>query len=186
MKGNRLVLAAALVLVVVPAAAHAALVSFTTTIDCPQAAATIGNPCTCPPGSGTGSGTLAFDTVSKMVSFSITTSGTSAGEIFSHVHGPGAPATAAAPILFGLPPGDPKVGTYGPLSGAEETDMLADLHYFNLHTGTCPIGEIRGQIVQAPAPSIPLLSTWGVVALAVLLLGGLAAAVVVRRQRAVA
>ena len=145
MKEIRLVLAATLVLVVAPAVAHAAAISFTTTIDCPQAAATIGNPCTCPPGSGTGSGTLTLDSVSKLVTFSITTSGTSAPELFTHVHGPGAPATAAAPVLFALPLGDPKVGTYGPLSAAQETDMLADLHYFNLHTSTCSGGEIRAR-----------------------------------------
>ncbi|MGH7787345.1 MAG: CHRD domain-containing protein [Candidatus Binatia bacterium] len=92
-------------------------------------------------------GTFQLDTFTSMVSFNITQTGAPLGtpELFSHVHrgAIGVPG----PIAFGLPGGNPKIGSYGPLSAAQIIDMKTGQHYVNIHSGGFPSGEIRGQIL---------------------------------------
>ena len=107
--------------------------------------------------SGTGSGTLTLD-AGKMLSFNITFSGLSGTESAAHIHGP-ATVVQNAGVQFPLPLGDPKVGSVGPLSLAQEADLNAGLYYVNIHTDVAPGGEIRGQIlVQAVDAQA---ATWG-------------------------
>jgi hypothetical protein len=55
-----------------------------------------------------------------------------------------------AGVRFGLPAGNPKVGSVGPLTAAFEAELNAGLWYVNIHTTFRPGGEIRGQVLTAP------------------------------------
>ena len=67
----------------------------------------------------------------------------------AHIHD--GPVGVSGPILFTLS-GGPSVwsGTTPVLSASEKADLLASGLYFNVHSGTFPGGEIRGQIVPMP------------------------------------
>ena len=76
----------------------------------------------------------------------------------AHLHGPATPGVgdpAVIPIAGapGPPPpghsplGIPYVGTVGPLTLGQEADLLAGLVYVRIHTGFCPPGELRGQLM---------------------------------------
>jgi hypothetical protein len=95
----------------------------------------------------TGSGTFTLDDVSGIATFNITHNCCASGETVAHVHGPGAPGVPAG-IRYPLPaPGSPKVGSSPVLTPAEMADMLAGLHYVNIHSNAIMAGEIRGQIL---------------------------------------
>ncbi len=117
---------------------------------------------------GTGSGALALDTETGVVSYEITFTGLGSPENAAHVHGP-AEACAGAGILYGLPPGSPKVGISPALTAEEQADMRAGRHYVNIHSDNFSGGEIRGQIFEADP--IPTISEWGLAAMTLLVLG---------------
>ena len=154
--------------------AHADLIEFTTEVDGAQAADCAGTG-----SSGIGSGTLTLDTATGIVSFNITFSGLGSPESVAHVHGPAAECVGANSI-YGLPAGSPKIGSSPVLTAQEQADMLAGLHYVNIHSDTFSLGEIRGQIVQVPA--IPTISQWGLAIMTLLVVA--LAAIVIGRQRA--
>ena len=100
--------------------------------------------------SATGEGTFILrddDTFEYNIAFSPLAS----GELVSHVHGP-APAGQPAGVVFALPLGSPKVGSTGPLTPAQKSDLLAGLWYVNVHSNQFTSGEIRGQIVPQVVP----------------------------------
>lgn len=130
----------------VGAPASAALVHFVAN---PINAANECPPCTAQ--TGTGAGAFTLDTATGMVTYYIVH--TQPNEIASHVHGPAGPCPATAGVVFGLPLGSPKSGTYGPLTAAQQADMQANLHYVNIHSQQCTSGAIRGQIIRATAVS---------------------------------
>lgn len=100
-------------------------------------------------GGATGSGSFTIDTNTNTLSFNITTSGLTGGpETGAHIHGPAA-AGVNAPILFTLPLGASKSGTWN-YPEASEADILAGNMYVNVHTNLFPNGEIRGQILPTP------------------------------------
>jgi hypothetical protein len=91
-------------------------------------------------------------------------SGLAGTEVAAHIHGPALPgATAGVVFIFGG--GSPKVGTFGPLTAAQVTDLTNGLYYVNIHSTKFPNSEIRGQIVSAVNPcSVPTeQSSWGAV-----------------------
>ena len=124
---------------------------------------------------GTGTGSFTLDTITAVVSYNIEFSGLIGAETASHVHGP-APMCAGAGVLYGLPPGSPKIGSAILVGGAVQ-DMIDGLHYVNIHSTFNPGGEIRGQIILkipcpwdcadpadgsvATADLLALLSQWG-------------------------
>ena len=73
----------------------------------------------------------------------------------------------------------PKIGTSQPLAAQVQAEMIAGLHYVNIHTDDFVGGEIRGQI----SAIIPAVSTWG---LAVMTLLVLTAGTIVCARRRVA
>ena len=140
--------------------ARADLIEFTASLDGAQAAS-----CSGTGSSGTGSGTFTLDTATGIVSYNVTISGLGSAGTLAHVHGPAAECASATPV-YSLPPGSPKIGTSPPLTAKEQAEMIAGLHYVNIHTMDFVGGEIRGQIL---AP-IPTVSTWGLAAMALLVL----------------
>ncbi len=119
-----------------------------------------------PGASGAGSGTATLDTATNLFSWNFSYSGLAGTENNAHFH-LGAPGVPGG-IQLGLPPGSPKVGS-ATVSAGDETDILANLWYVNIHSTHSPGGEIRGQVVQVAA--VPLLPVSALGLLAALLLG---------------
>lgn len=71
-------------------------------------------------------------------------------ETAAHIHGLALPGTNAG-VLFPLPAGSPKVGTWN-YPEAQEQNILDGMMYVNIHTAFAPGGEIRGQIVSSVNP----------------------------------
>src|SRR5580765_7292204 len=94
---------------------------------------------------GTGGGYFVIDTDANQVNFWISFAGLSTPENAAHIHGFAGPGTPAG-VLFSLPAGNPKVGTWN-YTEPQEASILAGLCYVNIHTTANPGGEIRGQIV---------------------------------------
>jgi hypothetical protein len=135
-----LALATAFSLIALPAMAPAAIHNFdVASIDGAQET---------PPNASTstGSATLTLDDVTGIVTFNITHNCCGSGEILAHVHGPAGPGVPAG-IVYNLPLGSPKVGSSPVLSAQQQADMLAGLHYVNIHSNDFTGGEIRGQIL---------------------------------------
>ena len=163
---------AVLVSLVVVGVCHAEVLNFTTVIDGSQVENCTG---TSP---GTGSGTLTLDTDTGQVDYEITFSGMTGTETASHVHG-AAPECVNAGVVYGLPLGSPKIGTAF-LSPGQANDMIAGLHYVNIHSTLLPGGEIRGQVLLAGEEPIPTVSEWGMIGMTVLMVAG--GAIMFRRR----
>lgn len=99
---------------------------------------------------GTGSGTLNFDDVSNQLDWNISFGGLVGTQNNAHFHGPAAPGVTAG-IQFGLPLGSPLVGSTV-LTNTQETQLLGELWYLNIHSTSFGGGEIRGQLLLAPVP----------------------------------
>jgi len=98
---------------------------------------------------GTGGGYFVIDTDANTVNFWVSFAGLSTAETAAHIHGFIGPGTPAG-VLFSLPAGNPKVGTWN-YTEPQEASILAGLAYVNIHTTANPNGEIRGQIVPLNA-----------------------------------
>ena len=122
---------------------------------------------------GTGTGTMAYDDLTKQLSWDISFSGLSAGATASHFHGPAAPgvsATVQIPISLGAYINMTSGNLVGmaTLTSTQEADLLSDLWYINIHTNLYPGGEIRGQVQVVPLPAAIWLLGSGVLGLAAL------------------
>jgi hypothetical protein len=95
---------------------------------------------------------VTFDTVSKMLCYSITFNELGSDETAAHFHGPAAPGEAAG-IVFSITPvpGKSKNGCVGPLSTQHIRELSRGLWYINVHSVEFPAGEIRGQVLPIPA-----------------------------------
>jgi hypothetical protein len=144
-----------------PAAASAVIIPLSATIDCAQANAGAG---TCGAGgSGTGSATITLDTVSNLLSWNIQWSGLSAPITVAHFHGPALPSqNAGVQVNFGSISGlvSPSIGSTT-ISALQESDLLNDLWYINIHSTSFTGGEIRGQVTVIPEPATLMLVAVG-------------------------
>jgi hypothetical protein len=93
-----------------------------------------------------GEGVFVINTKNNTVKFNIKIRNLSSSEAGAHIHGP-AGVGANAGILFTLPAGNHKVGTWTYDESLEAT-ILGGMTYVNVHTVNFPAGEIRGQIVK--------------------------------------
>jgi hypothetical protein len=98
---------------------------------------------------GVGIGVFSVDTQTGNVDYRITFTGLTAPETMAHIHGFAFPGTPAG-ILFNLPTGSPKCGSFT-LSLAQQGFFLAGMAYVNIHTTAHSAGEIRGQINEPEA-----------------------------------
>ena len=105
----------------------------------------------CSGSTGTGTGSFTLDTDTGLVNYNIVFSGLIGAETQSHVHG-AAPMCVGAGVVYPLPLGSPKIGSTT-LNAAQMADMIAGLHYVNIHSSFNGSGEIRGQVVvKEPCP----------------------------------
>ncbi len=98
---------------------------------------------------GAGQALVTLDTVTKMISYTITFQGLSGPAAAAHFHGPaasGANAGVAVPI-GGKEPQSPVSGT-ATLTDDQIKQLEAGMWYVNIHTAANPGGEIRGQVVR--------------------------------------
>jgi CHRD domain len=136
-------------LLLVPMGAQAATISLFSSLDGAQAG--IASP-------GTGTGIVTYDDVSNLLSWDIGFSGLLAGTTVAHFHGPALPGVSAG-VQVGIPLGSSLGQTSGTLLGSatitdtQETQLLANLWYINIHTSLYPGGEIRGQVEVVPVPA---------------------------------
>ena len=138
-------------------------------------------------GSGTGGkigAGISYDNATKILTLNV---GWGSGKGFTdltgtvsaaHLHGPTASTGAAAFTqnaavlisLDGATAGFSNSATNGgwtntvtrALTAAEETNLLAGQFYLNAHTTANPGGEIRGNLVQVPEPSVCALALSGI------------------------
>lgn len=155
------VVAAISVFLALPTWSYAAIYSLYASIDGPQV------PTVSP---GTGVGLMTYDDVSNQLSWNITFSGLLAGATASHFHGPAAPG-ASAGVQVTIPLGAFTGMTSGNLTGmatitgTQETQLLSDLWYINIHTSLYTGGEIRGQVQVVPLPAAVWLFGSGLLSL---------------------
>lgn len=100
----------------------------------------------------TAQGFVVLNAAQTQITVVLSWSGLAALASGGHIHGPGA-AGVNAPILFDLAPAAALAGSVGPLTfavtAAQATQLKTGLFYFDIHSGTFPAGEIRGQIGSA-------------------------------------
>ena len=107
---------------------------------------------------GQGIGFFKIDTAANTLNYDIRYGLLSAAETAAHIHGFAPPGTPAG-VLVALPAGNPKVGVWNYLE-AQETGILGEMTYVNIHTTAFPGGEIRGQIINpSPATGVPELKS---------------------------
>ena len=95
---------------------------------------------------GTGIGTVSFDTVTKVLTWSVTYSGLGACTL-AHFHGPAPAGVNASPVVTMTCSASPLVGSSAALNPTQEAQLLSGQWYINIHTAANPGGEIRGQVV---------------------------------------
>jgi hypothetical protein len=100
-------------------------------------------------GSGKGTVSASYDSVSKVLTYTVEYSDLSGPATAAHFHGP-ADTSHNAPVMIPV-----STGYASPMKGAETltdaqaADLMAAQLYFNIHTAKNKPGEIRGQIVKA-------------------------------------
>ena len=143
---------------------------------------------TCGGSTAQGTGTFFYDPGTNVLNYDITFGNNPSAfddgqlqagpDIVNHLH-VGPPGVSGG-VAVDLPLGSPKIGSDNTMTAQEATDLQAGLFYVNIHSGDCPGGEIRGQLIMvSPMPALPL---WAFVAAGATLLALVALAW--RRQAA--
>ena len=99
-----------------------------------------------------GTGMLSFNSTTKI--FTLTVTHTLATASMGHIH-KGAVGVAGG-VIFPLGSGtitSPISFTSPVLDATQQSDLLANLYYVNIHSTAFPGGEIRGQLLQQTSSS---------------------------------
>ena len=128
-----------------PPATHATMYNGTATMNEAQAMNTC-NPNPAPAGGG-GSGGMTYDSVTNMLTWSISFSNLSSAPFAAHFHGPAMAGVSAGIQVTITDLTTPSTGS-AMITDGQEADLLAGLYYVNYHTAACPDGEIRGQVAM--------------------------------------
>jgi hypothetical protein len=102
-----------------------------------------------PPNASSGSGRAeaAFDTDTKVLTYTVTYTGLTGPALGAHFHGPseaGKNAGIALPFKSAQSP----IQGVATLTEAQSADLLAGKWYANVHTAANPGGELRGQMAK--------------------------------------
>ena len=102
------------------------------------------------PTNASGSADVTYDTVTRVVTWTVTHSGLSGAPTAAHFHGPSS-ALENAPVIvvFSAPLTSPFKGS-ATLTPDQATQFLAGSWYINIHTQAYPGGELRGQVPKKP------------------------------------
>lgn len=102
-----------------------------------------------PPNSSSGSGKAeaAFDTQTKVLTYTVTYAGLSGPVMGAHFHGPSEAGKNAGIALPFKTVQSPIQGS-ATLTDAQAADLLAGKWYANIHTAANPGGELRGQMMK--------------------------------------
>lgn len=119
---------------------------------------------------GTGSAIITF-VGGTTVNYTIVVNNIILPPIAQHIHI--GPAGVNGPVVIGLPGvwvGNTLVGST-PAAPATIAAIIADpgAYYVNVHTTDCPGGAVRGQLAAVVEPAVPTVSTWGLIAIALVL-----------------
>jgi hypothetical protein len=98
------------------------------------------------PVGGTGVGTVTFDNVTKLLTWSITFQGLSGDCTLAHFHGPAAAGVNNSPVVTIPCSASPLTGS-ATLDPTQEAWLLSGQLYINIHTAAHGGGEIRGQVL---------------------------------------
>ncbi len=97
---------------------------------------------------GTGTLEAAFDTETKVLTWTATFEGLTGPAVAAHFHGPADPGQNAGPVVTIEDLESPSEGE-ATLDDAQAADLQAGKWYVNFHTEQYPDGEIRGQVLPA-------------------------------------
>jgi hypothetical protein len=100
---------------------------------------------------GTATGSAGYATVElsgNVLNYNVVHTGLGGGLTAIHFHGAAGPGVNAG-VQVGLTAGSsPITGTTSALTAGQIADLTSGLWYLNLHSGTNPGGELRGQVVS--------------------------------------
>jgi hypothetical protein len=97
----------------------------------------------------TGRGDWVLNTFTHRIHYNVSFQNLSSAETDAHIHQPAPPGQNAPPVHF-YALGSPKTGFFD-VTPAQEAEILAGQAYTNIHSANFTTGEIRGQMVVAPA-----------------------------------
>jgi hypothetical protein len=101
-----------------------------------------------------GTGVVTFDTVSKLLSWTVTHNVANQTAAHFHQGAVGVPG----PVVINIGVGGIQVGS-SVLTPVLEAALLGGILYVNIHSQAHPGGEIRGQVLEVPTPA--LANSWG-------------------------
>ena len=98
----------------------------------------------------TGTADLTYDPATRMLTWSVTSSGLSGPATMAHFHGPATEGKNAPPVIWlsekGAPVPNPIKGS-ATLTPEQAQQFTGGEWYVNVHTQANPGGEIRGQVI---------------------------------------